>query len=212
MKYQAIVFDVDRTLLDTEQFIFQAYFHTLRTKNLPSITEKDLNHLMGKSLEICYGILAPNHDVAELMETHRSFQDKNLHLSIPFPQTFETLKAIKKAGIKIGAVTTRSKRTSGKTLELAGLMAFIDTVISREDVSHDELKPHPRPILLALNQLNILPEHALMIGDAKEDIEAGKRAGTKTIGVTYGSLGKKIKKSNPDYTIDDIAEILPLVL
>ena len=91
-------------------------------------------------------------------------------------------------------------------------MPFIDTVISKEDVEHSELKPHPRPILLALKQLHVLPEHAIMIGDAKEDVEAGKRAGTKTIGVTYGSLGEKIKDSKPDYTVDYIADILPIII
>lgn len=212
MKYQAILFDIDRTLLDTEQFIFQAFIHTVRNHNLPPITTGELNHLMGRSLETCYEQLAPNHNSAELAETHRAFQDKNLHLAIPFPHTIETLKKIKKAGIKTAAVTTRSRRNSEKTLELSGLMPFIDTVISKEDVLQNELKPHPRPILLALERLHVLPEHALMIGDAKEDVEAGKRAGTKTIGVTYGSVGKKIKDSNPDYIIDSIKELIPLIL
>jgi len=100
MKFQAIVFDVDRTLLDTEQFIFQAFVHTLRTHTLPPITQHQLNHLMGRPLETCYEQLAPNHNSAELAETHRTFQENNLQLATPFPHTIETLKKIKEAGIK----------------------------------------------------------------------------------------------------------------
>jgi phosphoglycolate phosphatase len=66
--------------------------------------------------------------------------------------------------------------------------------------------------LLALERLNVHSTHAITIGDAKEDIEAGKRAKTKTIGVTYGSSGENIRESNPNYTVDSIAEIVPIIL
>lgn len=210
-KIKAIVSDVDRTLLDTEQFIFQAFLYTLSKYSLPPITREELNVLMGKSLEVCYETFAPNLPNKDLTETHRLFQLQNLHLATPFPNTLSTLKRLHDQGVKIAAVTTRSRRTSEKTLQLAGLMPYLTTVISQEDIPPTELKPHPRPILLALERMTITPSDAIMIGDANEDIEAGKRAGTKTIGVTYGSLGKLISESRPDYTIDDIAELTNIV-
>lgn len=210
-KIQAVVFDIDHTILDTEQFIFQAFFHTLKVHGLPPITPEQLRPLMGGSLEKCYKIIAPKQDTAELAETHRTFQAENLHLAIPFPHTLQTLQKIKAHKLKTAAVTTRSKRNSEETLELTGILPYIDTVISKEDVSPQELKPHPRPILLALERLNISPEYAITIGDTAYDIEAGRRAATKTIGVTYGSSGYKIKESNPDYVVDDIIDILPIL-
>ena len=205
---KAVIFDIDRTLLDTEQYILQAFVHTLQAYNLHSITKNELNPLMGKSLEKCYEILAPHENVTALAETHRTFQEKNLQLAVPFPHTIRTLQKIKEHDIKIAAVTTRTMRTSKRTLEVTGLIPFINAVISKEDVKPEELKPHPRPILFALELIKSKPEFAVTVGDAKEDIEAGKRAGTKTIGVTYGSSGIQINECHPDYVIDDIADIL----
>ena len=208
---QAIIFDIDHTLLDTEQFIFQAYLHTLKKYKLPSITTQDLRKLMGQSLESTYEKLAPHIDIDKLSETHRSWQAKNLHLAKPFPHTLKTLKEIKDHGLKIAAVTTRSVRNSEETLKTTGIMPHIDVVISKEHVNPDELKPHPRPVLLALEKLKISASKAIMVGDTIYDVEAGKRAGTYTIGVTYGSSGIEIKNSNPDYVIDDIADIISII-
>ena len=210
--FEALVTDVDRTILDTRAFIFEAFRHTLQNYKLPSITQEDLDPLMGKPLEECYAFIAPHSNPFELAETHRSFQDAHLGLSTPFPHTKQTIWQLHTEGLKIAAVTTRSQRSSAKTLELAGLMPFIETVVSKEDVDPHELKPHPKPILLALERLKVAPERAISMGDTNEDIVSGKSAGTKTIGVTYGAAGQYIKESNPDYVVDDIKEIVSILL
>jgi pyrophosphatase PpaX len=209
---EALISDVDRTLLDTEDFIYQAFSHTLKKYNLPPVTQAKLNPLMGKPLEECYKILAPDLDSDKLCNTHRSFQEKNLHLAKPFPNTIPTLKKLKKMGIKIAAVTTRSNRTSHDTLKVSGILPYIDVVISKEDLHPGELKPHPRPVLLALEKLKVKASDAFMMGDALEDIASGKNAGTKTIGVTYGSAGSMINKGHPDYIINDISEVVTIFM
>ncbi len=74
---------------------------------------------------------------------------------------------------------------------------------------------HPFPsqeiiqnVLTALKRLKVDPKNAYMVGDTKDDILAGKSAGVKTIGVTYGFAGKSIKDHNPDFVIDDLEEII----
>ncbi|MGI8419757.1 MAG: HAD family hydrolase [Candidatus Levyibacteriota bacterium] len=212
MKYKALISDVDWTLLDSEQFIFQAYLHALEKFHLPAITLEQLLPHMGKPIEQCYDVFAPGVENMELIKVHRAFQAEHLDLAVPYPHTVETLKRLFEKGIKIAAVTTRSEQNLQKTLEISGLMPFIEIVIPREDLKPEELKPHPRPVLLALERLHVSPEQTISIGDAKEDIASGKSAGTKTIGVTYGSAGEKIRESNPDYVINDIEEIIPILI
>lgn len=207
---EAVLFDVDGTLLDTTEFIYQAYEHTFNNHGISPPTREELGKMMGKPLEEYYRFFAPNTDTNQLCETHRTFQAENLSLCIPFPNTRSTLTELKKAGLKIAAVTTRSKRTSVDTLRVANLLNLIDTIISREDV--ENLKPHPEPLFKALEQLKVEPKNAVMIGDTDIDIKAGKNAGTKTIGASYGFQGNKIIDSNPDYVVDDIAETVPLIL
>jgi len=209
-KIEAALFDVDGTLLNTAEFVYQACEYTFRVHQLPVRSRAEMTLVMGKPLEECYRLLSPGEDAYQLCETHRAFQAQNLHLSTPFPNTLETLRRLKQIGIKIGAITTRSKRTSLKTLEAGSILSYCDVVISGEDVQHP--KPHSEPLLKALQRLAIEPEKAVMIGDTDADILAGKSAGMMTIGVSYGFHGLRIAESHPNFVINDIAEVVPIIL
>jgi pyrophosphatase PpaX len=204
----ATLFDIDGTLLDSTEFVYQAYEHAFRFYSLPAKTRHELVQVMGKPLEEAYRLLAPGADALALCEAHRAFQLEHLHLPLAFPHSKETLHRLKRAGKKIAAVTTR-QRTSSKTLALTGLLPYIDVVISGEDSTHP--KPHPESLLKALQKLAVAPQRAVMIGDTKVDILAGKNAGVRTIGVSYGFAGPDIIRYHPDFVVDDILDVLPLV-
>ncbi len=206
---EAVLFDVDGTLLDTREFIYQAYENTLRVHGIAEISREIIAISMGKSLSECYQDFAPGLDHQVLCEAHRSFQEINLHLSIPFPNTLTTLKRLKSRGVKMATITSRSLRTSAQTLELAGIYHFFDIVITPEDVKLT--KPNPEGLFKALDVLGVKSENAVMIGDTDADVLAGKAAGTKTIGVTYGFHGQRILETNPDFVVNDISEIIPLI-
>lgn len=209
-KFEAALFDIDGTLLDTEEFVFQAFKHAVMTHKGREITRNDFSSVVGKPLEECYILLEPNYDPKKLAQTHKQFQAENLHLSAAFANSVSVLRKLSKAGVKIGAVTTRYSDTLKKTLDLAGIFTFFDVIISGEDVTN--FKPHPEPVLAALEKLVLSADQAVMIGDSDVDILAGREAGTKTIGVTYGFHGEKIRESNPDYLVDDIFDVIPFIL
>ncbi len=206
---QAILFDVDGTLLDTTELIFRCYEYTIAEYSLSPKTREKISITSGEPLEVCYRQLFPNEDITKLSETHMSFQEKNLHLSKPFNKVRQTLKELNNIGIKIAAVTTRSKRTSTKSLEINDIASLMDVVISREEIVNP--KPHPDALIAALNYLKVNPKNAVMVGDTPIDIKAGKNAKVRTIGVTYGPLGDAVKAANPDMVISDISEIISLI-
>lgn len=207
---KAVLLDVDGTLLNTREFVFQAFEHTFRAHKLPKKRREEINLVMGRPLEECYQELAPSTDPQHLCETHKLFQDRNLQLSSPFPNTRKTLISLKKGGLKIAAVTNRSRRSSKKTLKTADLFDYINVIVAAEDVKNH--KPSPEPLLKALGILEIDPKEAVMVGDTIMDIVAGKNAGVKeTIGVTYGFGGRKIVESNPDFIVNDIAQVIPIL-
>lgn len=80
------------------------------------------------------------------------------------------------------ALITRNSRESVEVvLRKHGLA--IDVRISREEPPY---KPHPRPLLLACERLNVEPRDAWMVGDGQHDLEAGSRAGTRTVWLSHG--------------------------
>src|SRR3989440_12763764 len=88
-KIIAALFDVDGTLLNTAEFVYQAFVHTFQTRGLPWRSTDEIAAVMGKPLEEMYRHFSASEDVSEFCETHRSFQAENLHLSIPFANTQE---------------------------------------------------------------------------------------------------------------------------
>ena len=204
------MFDVDGTLLDTSEFIFQAFEYSLERAGFPKKNREEIARLVGKPLDLCYQVLTGVADVAELSAMHRAFQVEHIELAKAYAGTMETLATLKESGMRIGVVTTRARASTLETLRATGLATYLDHVVAFEDV--DNLKPHPEPILKTLSYLNSHPDAAVMVGDTDVDIAAGRNAGTLTVGVTYGFHGLEILKSCPDHIIDDIAAILPLVL
>jgi pyrophosphatase PpaX len=118
------------------------------------------------------------------------------------------LHALRVAGLRLAAITTRSRHTSLATLARAGLAGYLDVVLSCEDVT--QIKPHPEPLLQALGRVGVAPAAALMVGDPDADILAGRAAGVRTVGVSYGFHGAAIAAHAPDIVIDALVELLPI--
>ncbi len=203
------IFDVDGTLINTREFIVQAFEYTLAKHSLPVPSREEIIKTIGKPLAIDYQNITGLTEVDELCADHRAWQNENQNLAKLFPDVEETLKALKEKGIKIAVATIRSKITSIGSLEQTGLDKYIDLVLSIEDVVNP--KPAPDCVIKAGEHFNIPMSEIFMIGDRHSDVESGKNAGAKTIGVTYGNDGGDISKANPDFVIGDIKEILELV-
>ena len=204
----AVLFDIDGTLLDTFDFIYGAFEHALALHHAPMVSRLSISQQMGAPLEEVYAEMAPGFDAHTLTEAHRTFQSENLHLAKLFPSTLEVLQTLRDAKLKIGAITTRSIRTSVRSLETTGIAEYFDAIISAEDVSR--LKPHPEPLLKALGQFHVNPDDAIMVGDTHADIMAGKNTGARTVAALYGFGGDSLLKLNPDYAIRDLKELLAL--
>lgn len=87
------------------------------------------------------------------------------------------------------------------------LSSFTACILTRNDVA--QVKPHPAHLEAALELLNIPPEQALMVGDHPSDIQAGKRANTRTAGVASGeSAAETLALEEPDYLAADAGELM----
>lgn len=206
---QAVLFDVDGTLLDTTEFIFGAYAHACEAFGILSPGREWLALQIGRKLEDVYDDFAPEFR-DDMIEVHRTFQATHLELATPFAGAVETLEAIKTAGLRIAAVTSRSNRTSRDSLVVAGIAGYFDTVISAEDAV--ALKPDPAPLAEAVERLRVEKQTAIMVGDSLHDVHAAHNYGIPVVAVTYGFPGRTVLEANPTIHIDDIRLLPPLIL
>lgn len=126
----------------------------------------------------------------------------------PYPHTDFVLIKLKSKGIKLAIVSDAPRLKAWIRLMTMNIGNFFDVVVTFEDTK--ELKPSNLPFESALNKLKLKPEECLMVGDMPHrDIEGAKKLGMKTCFARYGN--KLAKKSNADYEIKDIKEILNIV-
>lgn len=205
-----ILFDLDGTLIDTNDLIIQSFLHTLGKYYPEEYKREDVLPFIGPSLKETFGEI-DGERVEEMIRVYREFNIAHHdELVEEFDGVNETVAILKEKGFKLGIVTTKKLDIVQKGLNLTGLAPFFEVIVAFEHVS--KLKPDAEPVLMALEQLNSTPAEAIMVGDNYHDILAGKNAGTKTAGVAWSAKGRAhLEEFEPDFMLENMRDLLPIV-
>lgn len=210
MKTETILFDLDGTLIDTNELIIASFTHTLeKYADRPYKREEIIDFIgypLRESLEKVNTEL-----VGEMMEAYRTHNLENHEKYVKaYPTVVETITRLKEGGFKLGIVTTKLSDTAKLGLRLTGMEDLFDLLIGLDDVEH--AKPHPEPILKAMDKLKANPMTTMMVGDNYHDIEAGHNAGVQTAGVAWSLKGRKVlEQYDPDYMLKEMRDLLSIV-
>ena len=156
-------------------------------------------------LETRFGVI--NYKIlAAAVVAYRKAREASLVL---YPHVTATLTSLVKRGIKLAIITDAPPMQAWLRLCHLNLHHLFDTVIVTEELG--ALKPSPIPFRKALDQLDIQPSQALMIGDWPErDIAGAKKVGIRTVFARYGDR-RGVEESDADYEIDDISELNTII-
>lgn len=209
MNIDTILFDLDGTLIDTNELIHQSFVYTFEQYGY-SFTREEILQFNGPPLVDTFTALNP--DLAEeMIATYRkhNLAHHNDYVSL-FPNVKETLEELHKHGVKMGIVSAKMRDGVKLGLEVTNIKQYFDTIIAVDDVKNP--KPHPEPVLKGMSNLASSPSNTIMVGDNYHDIESGKNAGTKTVAVSWSLKGEKfLKQYNPTYIIEDMHDLLPII-
>lgn len=204
-----LIFDLDGTLLDTTEYVYQAFEHAFKRHFEPVPREK-IRAVIGKPLDECIRILTGREDlIPECRREHKAFQKTHPRLSKLYPHVRETLQKLHDRQLNLAVLTSRSRDTVLETMTQEGIVSLFPHILAIEDVTHH--KPHPEGIVTILELFNVTREETLMVGDSSVDIDAGKSAGVGTVGAAYGFHGNRIAKSKPDHVIESFHELLAIL-
>ncbi|MCQ6275702.1 pyrophosphatase PpaX [Bacillus sp. V3B] len=209
-KITTLLFDLDGTLIDTNELIISSFLHTLEQYYPGQYKREDVLPFNGPSLIETFSKI--NAEKAEEMIEVYQVHNHAHHDAIvtEFPGVYETIQVLKESGFKLAIVTTKRPGVVEMGLRLTKLKPFFDTVITFADVTNT--KPDPEPVQKALDALGSRPEEAIMVGDNYHDILAGKNARTKTAGVAWALKGKDhLQTFEPDYMLESIEDMLQIV-
>ncbi|MFV9510585.1 pyrophosphatase PpaX [Tepidibacillus sp. LV47] len=211
MKYKTLLFDLDGTILNTNELILNSFLYTLE-KFFPGKYNREMiiPH-MGKPLYEQMEIFGGKELAQKMVEVYREHNLRTHDEYVrEFPHVKEVLETLKQEGATLGIVTTKMLKTTMMGLKRFGLDTLISTIVSYEDTEFH--KPAPEPVLLAMERLDADPETTLMVGDSQYDIQAAKSAGITAIGVAWSLKGPEfLKQFHPDYIIEDMRDLIPIV-
>ncbi|MET3547004.1 pyrophosphatase PpaX [Paenibacillus favisporus] len=206
-----VLFDLDGTIIDTNELIISSFMHVLEKHVQPPLTREVIIPKMGMTLEQQLQFFSGSEDVTHFHQAYRTYNDAHHDEMVqPFPHVLEVIKELDRRGITMGVVTTKNKPGTFRVLEMFGLDKYMKAIVTVMDVEHP--KPHPEPVLMAIKQLGADPEATLMVGDSPVDIQSAKAAGVRSAGVAWSLKGEKVlREYNPDYILHNMTDLYSLV-
>ena len=211
VRYPIVLFDLDGTLIDSGAMILSSFRYATRTVLEREIPDEELAALVGgMNIREQMQSLAPDR-VEELVRVYRAHNEP-LHADLQaFPGVEDLLGELSSQGRKLGIVTAKRRRTVDLAFAVLPIERFFDVVVTSGDTERH--KPHPDPVLLALERLNANGARAAFVGDSPFDVGAGKAAGTFTVGVSWGGLHpeERLVEAGADVVVhkpEDLLDVL----
>jgi pyrophosphatase PpaX len=208
VRYPTVLFDLDGTLIDSAAIILASMRHATRTVLGREIPDEQLLAGVGSGLRYELAVFDPER-VEELVEAYREHNEP-LHSELqPCAGILDVLPALRAKGRRLGIVTAKRRLTVQLAFDtLPGLEQYFDVVIGAEDTERH--KPHPEPILTALDRLEAAAAETAYVGDSPFDIQAAKAARVTAIAVTWGGFHsrERLAQEEPAAIVDTAEELL----
>lgn len=217
-----VVFDMDGTLIDSQDVIIEAMRRAFARLDFPAPTDEQTRSIIGLSLDKAVTTIAPYlspSEVAAGVEAYRSSfidmrAESGAEAAAPmYPGARAALDRLHRQDETLmGVATGKARRGLDHAYASHGIGQYF---VTHQTADGHPSKPHPSMLFQALNDTGVEVARAVMIGDTEFDIAMGKAAGFKTIGVSWGyHLLDRLKVASPDFIIDsydDLDETLDVI-
>jgi phosphoglycolate phosphatase len=208
MSLQALIFDLDGTLVDTAPDLHAATNHALSLIDRPPISMGELRAFVGHGamnlIERGINATGAPADTETLKRLHKAFLefygDNISQHSVMFEGLYTVLDKAKTSGLKMGVCTNKVERLSHKLLTELGIMSHFGSLIGGDTLPI--MKPDPEPLREAARRLGVDPARIMMVGDSETDIRTAQNAGVPVLAVTFGYTSQHVSAFNPTHMID----------
>jgi pyrophosphatase PpaX len=208
--YTTLLFDFDGTLTPSLDLWMEAYKHAITFYGL----ELEEEEIIAKWFYSPYTTICNDFKLPSPQELDRLVEEgleKAWSHAYLFPAVMELLDCSSRSGYKIGLVTSGYRNQVYRSLEQLDIKKYFDAIVTAADVK--KYKPHPEPVLKALEQIGTNPKNTLFVGDYEVDIMAGKAAGTSTAlflpqqNARYYDFAA-LRANTPDFVFSEYRELI----
>jgi HAD superfamily hydrolase (TIGR01509 family) len=212
MKFEAVIFDLDGTILTNEDEYGEAFNIVL--ESLGTKTNEEFPHESGIGVEENWPKLIKKYDI----KTDRSKEELadqtqreyfNLIKEVDLQEGFEEFAGdLKAVGIKMALATSNTWTVVEKIFNTLKIDKYFDAVVTGEEVARK--KPSPDIFLRAADKLNVVPEKCVVFEDSIAGVMAAKNANMRVVGMVRDS-GHKVQLKEADLLVSDFQEFLKKV-
>ena len=207
-KIDTILFDLDGTLINTNDIIVRSFRSTF-DRHFPDtlVTDEQIHSFIGPTLEQTFGEYTKDPFVIQdMISSYREFyvvyEIVNFEI---YPDVLEVVTDLKEKGYNLGILTSKFKEAAWPSFTYYGLEDIFDSFTALDDVEYP--KPHRNSVDVALAPF---PNYkgAIMIGDNQGDVLAGKNAGIYSAGVAWSFKGAAhLMQVEPDFMLANMKDI-----
>lgn len=213
-KIEAVIFDMDGVLVDSEEFYQERRNEFLVSQGL-TVRKIPMNQLIGLTFKKIFPKLVENSEqfsekkVAELEEAYKEFKKQNI---IPYetllnPDVKEVVKKLKAAHVKVAIASSSTKIAIDKMVAQCDLEDDFDLLVSGQDFR--ETKPNPEIYTYTVQALGVMPENCLVIEDSEAGISAAVNAQLEVWALVDSRYQMNQEKANQKiYSLKEVLKVL----
>ena len=214
--YQAVLFDLDGTLIDSAPDLAGAANELRDAHGLPPLPDETLRPMVVAGARGMLGVafdIGPQHEsfIALRDDFLRRYEQRMTRKTCIFEAVVPVLDALDREERPWGIVTNKAERFTQPLVRSLGLYGRARAVVAGDTTPHS--KPHPAPLLEAARQVGADPSQCLYVGDDVRDVQAGRAAGMATVVAAWGYLGsgEPIEAWGAEYIARRPADLLNLL-
>ena len=205
-RISCIIFDLDGTLAQTIELIFEAFNYIASKYIGKRFSSEEIIGLFGPPEEIAIANMIGEKGLnAAIDDYYRFYTQHHKDMARLHPGVAELLQHLKNNGFLLAVFTGKGKRTTAITLEQCGIRRYFDMIVTGSDVKNH--KPSGDGIRKIMRKFGLSPREVVMVGDAVSDVKAAHEAGVQIAAALWDSYGKKnILEMDVDYVFHTVPE------
>lgn len=210
MKYKAVLFDMDGTVLNTLDDLTDSMNHALTQFGFPEITTAHAASVLGNGAGYFLDNSIPEGTPRELRDQilaeYAPWYDAHCQIkTAPYPGIAALMEKLRQAGIKL-AVISNKQDSAVKPLAAQHFPGLLDFAVGESATVRR--KPDPDAVLTALKALGVRREESIYIGDTEVDLQTAENAGTDCAAVTWGfRTAQQLKTLGAKHIFDSAEEL-----
>jgi pyrophosphatase PpaX len=209
--YPTVLFDLDGTLIDSGAMIIASYRHATQAVLAREVPDEVLARFIGGGSILEHMRTIDRDRADELVRVYRE-HNAPLHDELEaFEGVEDVLATLSAEGRKLGVVTAKRRKTVDLAFGVLPLERYFDAVVTTDMTERH--KPHPEPVLHALELLEADPSETAFVGDSPFDVAAGKAAGVFTVAVAWGNIHPldRLVEAGADVVVGTPGELLDVL-